>query len=402
MKRLQTLALLALFVSLASCASSALEAETLPLHLALIPFERAAPADADGADTAEVDPAEDGLQFDTDSLSRELSRALDGLSFTRVTLLAPPPDVPAAEFARWSEAARDEHWLRAAEAAGADVLLRAALRAAPAVHTSFKGKATPMVLLDTLFKIAFYSTGQGFFVIASFSAAGWSLEDRDARFDVGIEASLQALGPLLDRTSEVSLANRRAELVRVFVYDSDAVLTFHERSGVLGHLFSIFLPGALLPSSGSRQRQSLREAIGEYLTKVLVQELEFRKSDVLRGNGLFPFQVTELRLRNTDTPTPALDSTVLLTTESVDRLDGYRVWVGEELVADAGFEPGEHVGEHLERFHLHVPLPALGSALVRLEIRDGAVRQGVRTFTLLPGVTGRRTSYKLTMSLPAR
>ncbi len=376
------------------CAGVVVEAETLPFHVAVIPFEREA------SSTSSSVP--DELGFDSAALTGELAEELEGLSFTRVTRLELPPDVAPDEFERWPAAAREAHWLAAAEACHADVLLHTTFRAAPGVRTRLEGGAFWGTFWDGLFKFGAVVSGTG----AAYGFSGfltvflWGQEDRALRFDVGIDASLQTLAPLLDRASETSLANRRAELARVFVYDSDALISFHERSGWVGHLFSFAIPGALLPSRERRLRQSLRESIGAYLTKVLVQEIEFRKAELLGGNELFPFEVTVLRFARTDGGELALQAEVELATASVDRMDGYRVWVGDELVADAPFGPGEPLGNQRERYRVFVPVPGAGSTPVRLELRDGGLQQGLRTFTLVKGSTGRRNEKQLEIELP--
>jgi hypothetical protein len=385
--------LLALGLAGTGCRSMAIEAETLPFHVAVVPLERELPPAASGAP--------DELRFDTLALTAELAAELEGLSFTRVTRLELPPGVSLPEFEGWPAAEREAHWLAAAEACGADVLLCSTFRAAPHVRAE-RGSTFWGTFFDGLFKInaVYVGTGIAYGFSAFLTVWLWDLDDRVLHFEVSIDASLQALAPLLDRASETSLANRRAELVRVFMYDSDATLSFHERSGWAGHLLSLVVPGTFLPSAESRLRESLREAIGESLTEVLVQEVEFRKAELLRGNELFPFEVTELRFARTDGAELALQAEVELDTARVDRMDGYRVWVGEELVADAPFGPGVPHGDQREHYRVFVPVPGAGSTPVRLEIRDGALQQGVRTFTLVKGRTGKRNEKELEMDLP--
>lgn len=391
-------------LALLGCRSTTprVQAETLPFHLAVIPFDSAPLPDGPSRAPTERD-LDYALLLEGDALARGFTEMLDGLSFTEVTLLEPPADVTPEDFARWPRARQDEHWLAAARGCAADLVLQAEVRADPRATWS-RGPEMPGTLGADLFWKVGVAVSQNFWT-AAFSAfyawTAWDNADRSYRFDVGLDGALHELAPLLDPRSDAHLANRRAELMRVFVYDSDADLAFAERSGFLGHAASFVVPGTLLASNDAVEHENLREAIAEYIGKVFVQELEFRKLVLLQGNGLFPFSVERLAIVGAGEGGFALDVEVLLRTETVDAMEGYRLWMDDELVCDAEFGAATPAGDARVRHRLLLPLPRLHPlARIRLEVRDGAARQNVRTFTLRMGRTGHLASKELEMDLP--
>jgi len=371
--------LLALLAPLASCVSPRIEAEAeiQPFHLAVIPFDPA--------------PAQSELAFREGELARAFADMLDGLSFSEVTLLTPPAGVAPDEFAHWPAERREAHWLAAARDCRADLVLDAQARLASGLSSTVTPTGWGTLALDSLFKLGALASG---YTTAMCIASGlitlttWNDADREYRYGVGFDGTLHELGPLLDPGRDADLSNRRAELMRVFVYDADAELDFDRRAGFLLHMSSFVLPSVMLPSSPERELTSLRKFVGAHLGKVFVQEVEFRKSVLLQGNELFPFAVERLELVRGGTGT-ALAVEVRLHTAIVDSMDGYRLWVDDALVSEGGFAPPV-LGEGDARYALLLPLPELApQARVRLELRDGAARQDVRTFTLRADRAGR-------------
>jgi len=389
---------LLLLLLASACGAPRITAETQPYHMAIVPF-----------DLSVLPPAEDAreedlpLRFEGDALARVFGELLDGLSFSRVTVLEPPREVPAAEFAAWPSERREAHWIDAAAACRADLLLQADLRLSPKLERSFVGSSLLAATWDGLLKYAAWATGNVVAVAlsASVSISAWDNADRSYRFEVGIDGSLHELAPLLDPASEASLGNRRAELLRLFVYDSDARLSFVERAALWEVPLSFLVPSTLLAGSTRTEHESLREVIAEYLAKVFVQELEFRRGELLRGGDLCPFEVRRLDLREGPGGL-SLGGELELATDVIDRMGGYRIWIGDDLVVERAFDPpAARAGAPRGHYAFEAELPRVDPDVpIRLEIRDAAPRQNVRTFTLRAGRTGRRAERPLAFDLP--
>lgn len=385
----------------AAACKATIAAETLPFHLAIVPFEVTGlerPVDEDGDPVGTV-----LLGFEGDEVAREFGALLDGLAFTDVTVLALPPGVTAAELASWPRERRERHWIEAASACGADLLLLGEIEFDPRVDTSVVKSTLAIASLEALFKTALYFAFEPVVagVMTVWSLAEWNQDQRTHVLRAGFDGSLLELGPLLDRTSEADLGNRRTQLVRSLEYETDLVSAFSDRQGWFGHVMSIFLPGGFFPSDRDVLARHLRESVAENVLAGLVEELEFRKLELLRGEDLFPFRVERLALTR-EGGKDVLRAEVALTTETIDAMDGYRLWHDGELIADAGFGAPLPRERGLARYELRVPLERLApEAVLRLELRDGAPRQNVRTFTLRPERTGRRSERKLAIDLPS-
>jgi len=376
----------------AACQGPTVTAEALPFHLAILPFEEVA---GEGGDLPE-----ESLQLERIAFARGLAALLDGLSFSAVTVLAPPGDVSAQEFASWSVERRQAHWLSAAQACQADLLLQAEVEPVRQFDSDMEVNAG--AYWDSTWKLVTYQASESlaWWLNGVFTLGRWRVHDRSYRFQTSFACTLHELGALLDPAGGADLANRRAELLRTFDIDSDAELEFRARVGWFKHLLSFFIPAAMIPSTPSIERRSLRETIAGQMAKSFVQELEYRKRDLLRGNGLFPFEVERLALLGTPAA-PQLVVELVLHTEVVDALEGYRVWSDGALVADAEWPAPTPAGTDRQRYRLQLRLPALRPASrVRLEVRDVAAKQNVRTFTLVPGRTGFTRERELAFELP--
>jgi len=390
MRRL-VLALASAFLALA-CQGPSVTAEVLPFHLAILPFDEVAGAGGY--------LPEESLHLERSAFARGLASLLDGLSFSAVTVLAPPDGVSAQEFASWSSERRQAHWLAAAEACQADLMLQAEVE--PVRQFNYDMEANAGAYWDGLWKFVTYEVSEpvAWWLNGVFTLGRWPVHDRSYRFQTSFACTLHELGALLDPAGGADLANRRAELLRTFDIDSDAELEFVQRVGWFKQLLSFFVPAVLIPSTASVESRSLREAIAGQMAKSFVQELEYRKRELLRGNGLFPFEVERLALFGTPAQ-PQLVVEVVLHTEIVDALEGYRVWSDGALLADAEWPAPTPAGPDRQRYRLELHLPALRPASrVRLEVRDVAAKQNVRTFTLVLGRTGRTRERELAFELP--
>ena len=385
---------LALALLSAACKGPTLRAEAQPFHLAIVPFEVV---------EQQVVPGSALLGFDGDAVAREFGEALDGLTFTRVTVLEPPADVTAEEFALWPRERRERHWIDGASACRADLLLLARVDFDRSVQTrSVKGSLVRGAfegLIQFGLYINFDPIAAG--ISLALTVAEWRSEQRRHVVHVGFDGTLLDLGPLLDRTSEADLTNRRTQLVHSWKFETDLASTFRDREGWLGHVLSVFAPGAYFPSDPDVLATSLRERIAEGILAGLVEELEFRKLELLHGDGPFPFRVEQVALLRGRTE-HFVQAEIALVTETIDAMDGYRLWVDGELVLDQSFDAPVARERGLARYALRVPLRALpDSAEVRLELRDAAPRQNARTFTLRSDRTGRRSERKLALHLPS-
>lgn len=393
-------AVLALVAGSSSCHGPRVEAETLPFHVAVVPFsvhETERPLSS-GETRGKI-----LLEFEGEELAEEYARVLDGLSFTQVSRLEPPHDVDAQEFAAWPEERRAGHWVAAAQAAGADLLFVGDLVVDPRVETTVVTSALWGAFWEGLLKLGVYSsyTPQGAILAATITVLGWDGEERAHRLHARLDSALLDPGQLAP-PGGIDLANRRTQLVRSFRYETYVETSFHRRQNWFGHFLSFFVPGALFPSDQDVLARSLREQIGTQLLRQLVLDVEFQKGTLLEGAELFPFRVERLTLERVGTY-GRLACRLELDTRSLERMDGYRVWIDGRLAQEGEFAAPVAQGEASARYDLALELPDLPpEALVRLELRDDAPRQHARTFTLRAGRTGQRVVGKLALELPAK
>lgn len=370
-----------------------IEAEPLPFHLAVVPFEVVVESDAVLPEDPLVRPL---LTLDAAEVSREACALLDGLAFARVTLLAPPAGIDPIEFDAWPVQQREEHWLAATRAAGADLLLLARFDLDPRVRTIVPGGAMVSGVFEGLSKALVYTNP--ITTVSALAMVGWTLwlldrDDRRHEFFSSLDAAL--LDPRALEARAGQPASQVLPLAPIRSYRMQELSKLPHRSGWLGQVFSLLVPGVFLPSQEHRLAHSLREHVAAGLVAQLVTELELRRKELLRADGLYPFQVVELLLR----ATPAgheLRCAFELDTTTFDAMDRYRVWVDGELVlAGALLAPSAVAGERA-RYELVLPLVDLDpAALVRLELCDAAPRQHVRTFSLRADLCGRKVSRLL-------
>lgn len=381
----------------AACGSIRVESETLPFHVAIVPFlvhetERSLALDESRGERL--------LAFDGDALAGQYAGALDGLSFTQVSCLAAPSDVDAAEFAAWPAERRARHWVEAARAARADLLFIGDLVIDPYVQTTVVKSSLWWAFWEGLWKLGTYLaySPQAALVNGAITVSGWDGDERAHRLHVRLDGVLLDPGQL-EQVSPAELENGRA-LVRSFRYETDARSSFHRRQDWFSHFLSFLVPGAILPSDRAVLTRSLRERTGTRLLRQLVQDIEVRKSELLAGAQLFPFRVESLVLVP-EAAQARLRCALTLDTRVLDRMDGYRVWVDGVLAEEGGFAESTERGEGRARYELELALAGVtASSLVRLELRDDAPRQHARTFTLRAGRTGRRNEGELRLELP--
>jgi hypothetical protein len=222
----------------------------------------------------------------------------------------------------------------------------------------------------------------------------WKRDERSHRLHVRLDGALLDPDALLDPSEGADPENRRAQLARSFHYETAIKTNFDERQGWLGHLLSFPIPGAIFPSDRDVLARTLREELGARLLRRFVKDVEFQKGELLAGADLYSFRVVRMALEH-DGSAARLHCALELDPTSIDRMDGYRLWIDGELVRE-----GDLTEAGSGRQELDLPLPGLASdSVVRVELRDGAPRQHVRTFTLRPDRTGRRAGREFTLEL---
>jgi hypothetical protein len=388
---------LALALVASACRGPRLEAEPLPFHVAVVPVEvRLEAAEL----PAGASPGLSILSLDAVEVSREACALLDGLAFSRVTLLAPPTGIEPAEFAAWPVQQREEHWLAATRAAGADLLLLARFDLDPRVRTTVPGGAMVSGFFEGLLKLGIYGTPLNGYSGSLLLGVTWlALRRDDRRHEFSASLDVTVLDPRSLEARAGAPAAHGPPLVPIRTYRMQEVSDLRERTGWFGRLVSLVVPGVFLPSQERRLARTLRERVAEGLLAQLVTELELRRRELLRADGLYPFQVAELSLR----ATPGgheLRCVFELDTTTFDAMDGYRVWVDGEPHQEGALPEPTPVAAERARYECVVPLADLApEALVRLELRDAAPRQHVRSFTLRADTSGRRVEKPLVLDL---
>ncbi|HEX6882007.1 MAG TPA: hypothetical protein VF530_01430 [Planctomycetota bacterium] len=380
-----------------ACRGPRLEAEPLPFHLAVVPFEVLVEAEALPPGNS---PEQWILTLDADEVSREACALLDGVAFSRVTLLAPPAGIEPAAFAAWPVQRREEHWLAATRAAGADLLLLAHFDLDPRVRTTVPGGAMLSGFFEGLLKYGIYGTPLNWY--SGSLAVGvtlLALRRDDRRHECFASLDVALLDPRALEARAGEPASHALPLAPIRTYRMQEVSDLRQRASWFGALVSLVVPGVFLPSQERRLARSLRERIAEGLLSQLVTELALRRRELLRADGLYPFQVAELSLRAT-AGGHELRCAFELDTSTFDGMDGYRVWVDGAPVHEGALPEPVPVTAERARYELVLPLADLApAALVRLELRDGAPRQHVRTFTLRADRSGRKVSRPLELEL---
>ncbi len=383
---------------LASCSSTKVAARVLPFHVAVLPFEA---LESTAQREIEGTPVGFELLLDGALLAREVASQLDGFAFTRVSTLEYPAGVGPVEFHQLPASQRAAWWREAAEVSQADLVLSGQVRYDPTVHSKFAGSATWAVLAQTLrVSLGGFALRQGLdgllAVLVGLEVSEWWNEDRVYLVEVGLECTLHELSVLGDDGAGASLVNRQARLAGAAAFRDQVKLRFHQRASRLDYPLSLIIPTPLLGGDLEKEHRSLRQTLASELLGDWVRQLGLREAELLEGGGVLPYGVDALRLERRATWT--LVGQVRLDTRVLDLMDGLRVRVDGRDPLEVPLGEGPVPGV----FSFEVPLPeASDGSTVRLEIRDGALRQGVRNFSLIAGLTGTRVERAIRMELPA-
>ena len=369
------LAAAALLGATAACASDETARTTsLPFHAALVPVEVFVDAPRAPQEASAETDAEDrlALALDGSAASRALADTLRGSGFTSVTLLPPPPEGVDA----------DEHWLQAAKAAGADVLLTSGeLRYAP----SFDSRRNEKFWLN----LPLFLLGGPF--------CYW-VDDRTFVATASLEIDVYDVSALR-RPADLDVL--RNKLVSSKVRFDEVALDFVDRGGLSAGTVaaSLVVPAGFLATENEDVREELEGAVLHQLAGKLRDDLVDK-----RGSIEWPEQLVSFRFVDAPVVERAPDGSVTIRAEVGLRDDGLaermREWrvFGVESRPDA--EPrvtpigtyrfGEHTVDEAGRF------PTLVYALderidrvdpafdrLRIELVDDSPNANRRTYTLV-------------------
>lgn len=303
-----TLVLMALA---AGCRSQAVEKEApLPFHVAVIPLqpvaeERLVPPDVESDALESV-----RLSFDPDATTAELVRALDGGLFTRATALAYPDGAAREEFLALSVGEQEDHWVEAAERAGADLVLLAYLEYCPTIWSDINSSFwlnLPLFLLGGPFC--------------------YFVDDRDYVTNVRLSTQLFDVRPLRLSEASFSASRRDAKVLGVNKDLQHSDLDFWDRAdGHLGrYALSLVCPAGLLARETDGVRATLEREIVASLSRSFAEEVRVLGDQVSRGNELYYFWVDpeSLQTVGTDAGSELRGSLVLQLEGGPGRMDSY-------------------------------------------------------------------------------
>lgn len=350
-----------------SCASVDREvADAQPFHVAVIPMSEATRLpDPDGSEGSEI-----ALALDTAVVGRAVQDAIDGTCFARASLLAPPDDVPAEEFAAWDVARRDAYWLARAQEVDADLVLECDLAFATKVAGTKNEKFWLNLPLFLLGGPACYFVG-----------------DRTYRGEARLRASLYELHAIADERATFSDA--RSRLVQVESRFRDESLDFIDRAdGVGQYAASLVVPAGLLARDGEGVEENLTELVGRSLADGLARELALQRREVSAADRVAPFRLEPDVRVGAAGDVIEVRASVLLEQGDVDRMDDFVVRSGPAAVRG---EFGEGVldadlstrRERVLRYELSARLPRSSAGpYLNVAIAGGGRARVVRSFTI--------------------
>ena len=313
-----------------------------------------------------------------------------------------PEEASAEAFAAWTPERQARHWREAATASGADLVLSGVLRYDPIAHSLLAHPAVHALWIQLIgFSVGSVAIRNDIPLLLAgvlgLEASEWWRDDRLYLVEVGLDCSLHDISMLGDAGAGASIGNRRAELTSVAALSDQVKMSFHERATVVEHALSFLVPAPFLGGDAEKEHHNLRETVAAELLGEWVQQFALREQDLQRARGMVPFEVEELSLVPGKGAEPwALTGQVRLDLRQLDLMDGLRIQVDQNPARVEALDEGETPG--LFPFHVSLPTVREGSS-VRLDVRDGGLRQGVRTFTWIAGLTGTRLEKVLRVKL---
>jgi hypothetical protein len=375
-------AALALALALgAGCASQrAREEPPLPFHVAVIPFT--ADEVRDPGAPAGGEHRGFRLALDPDLVSKAVVAGLDGSCFSRATLIDYPKDVSREAFESLSASERDAYWVRACEAAGADLVLECELAYSPKLHSGHNEKFwmnLPLFLLG--------------------GPACYFVDDVSYQGDAHLYGSLFDLNAI--RADHATLEDGRAQILRLESRFQDTSLDFMDRAGGNVGLFaaSILVPAGLLSHESGSAERKVSAAVSADLARGLARSVrdgahEILVADRLAGFHLDPRSSVEIRGHLLH-----FRGEAVLRRNEQERMESYSIRLGSHTASgefgDAAPDPADTTRRARDLrfpFEADVELDPTARSL-EIQLVAAGASPGVRTFTiLLPELQGRGTA----------
>ena len=363
---------------------------TLPFHVAILPVEVTAEAEAPapvGEDPPEV-AEEVTLVFNETDVTAGLTQALGERCFVLATPLTYREEVGRDEFLARPPAEQDRHWIQAAQDIRADLLVSAQLVHREQVRTDINNSFwlnLPLFLLG--------------------GPMTYFVDDRSYYLDAELDVELFELQPLVSQTT--TLENQDARLQRIDSDIQEARLDFLDRADHAGHYaLSIIVPSGLLATESEEVAVELQAAMIDALVSEVVRKIDDQSSLLVQADDLVDFHMIpeDLRVVRADEGYE-LQGEVLLRRRrnAAPSMGTGRLQWGEASSAQVRFEDftveesqGRRDGYLRYPFRFPLPDDELPS-VARLTLTDGSADQKSRTYHLplramatLPtgGVTG--------------
>jgi hypothetical protein len=284
----------------------------LPFHVAVVPIELALPIDS-----SEVEPSKQTqrLAVEPVALSKHLAQTLGNDCFTRVTLLEPPKAVSREEFAGWTTQQRDEYWVTAGAAAGADLIATGELR----VGVMIGGEINEKFWLN----LPLFLCG---------GPACYFVDDRTYQADARLDLWVFDLPPLAAR--QASLADGRAELAHVQSRFHGATLDFWDRAGgdAQSLATSIFVPAGLLARRGVRVDRAVAAKAIEDLVEGVTSEIQSESMDVLVAKRVSDFYIDPRSTLLSEKGGLRFRGDVILRRGEIERIDTWKLQAGTDTL----------------------------------------------------------------------
>lgn len=378
---------------LPACSSVAVQAADdapLPFHVALIPVRPetaelrppeppAPPPDPDGPPDRRPPPPPLEIEVSPEMATRACAEALEERSFVRVTTLEYPAGLDGESFAaQLTREEQDAHWVDAARAAGADLVLRCGLRYDPRVASDTNGLFVP--------NLALFLLGGPFC---------YFLDDRDYDVRAELDGEFFDVAPSV-RAKELAAGrpgqppprlDRSEALLDPRLKSRRYPLDFVDRSAGASPVFwvtSLVVPAGLLCQRAGRVREEVTEALIAQLFADLAGEIATKNERLLAPEGRTPITLDPepgfRAVRRGDGEVEVEGVVVLHPRDGVDRLHAWSVQAGGEVARGRAPEPVAD-GDAL-RYRLAARVACAADAQhVTLTVTDATRFRNARTFS---------------------
>lgn len=352
------------------CASSQRDPESsLPFHVAVIPVQ-----------TLIVEPTEKTkgddafeMQIKSPAISRSLRNELKHQCFERVTLLPYPEETPLEDFLALPPREQDNHWVAAASAAQADLILQPELRFQTAVESERNHQFwlnLPLFLLGGPFC--------------------YFVPDHRYHGDATLSWALYDLNPILAERSKLGRSD--SVLLATDSRAREVDLNFLSRAGTRfqNYAISFLVPAGLLAQRGIPVERQVESRIVEDLAEDVARRVNERREDLLQARTLVNFYLEpeSVEIERLSPDELEIEADVILRRGGgIDALNEYELISGGEPVyvtfEEAEIEQTE--GEQLSRYARYRIRQTVavenGSETIRLRVFDASPEQNTRSFT---------------------